>query len=127
MTRNTEGDIGSGWRHYRPGRWRARAADGGRGGPCPYSAPMPAVDRDRLRRLLAREVEAFVAAHPRSRELHARARGSLVGGVPMPWMMMWAGGFPVVAAGARGSRIVDVDGHEYVDLCLGDTGAMGGH
>jgi glutamate-1-semialdehyde 2,1-aminomutase len=37
------------------------------------------------------------------------------------------GGFPVVAAGARGSRIVDVDGHEYVDLCLVDTGAMGGH
>ena len=24
-------------------------------------------------------------------------------------------------------RFRDVDGHEYVDLCLGDTGAMGGH
>jgi glutamate-1-semialdehyde 2,1-aminomutase len=42
-------------------------------------------------------------------------------------MMRWAGGFPVVAAEARGARIVDVDGHEYVDLCLGDTGAMTGH
>ncbi len=88
---------------------------------------MPIVDRDRLGALLAREADSFAAAHPRSRELHERARGSLVGGVPMPWMMLWAGGFPVVAAGARGSRIVDVDGHEYVDLCLGDTGAMGGH
>jgi glutamate-1-semialdehyde 2,1-aminomutase len=88
---------------------------------------MHVVDRERLGSLLAREVERFVAEHPRSRALHERARGSLVGGVPMPWMMLWAGGFPVVGAGARGSRIVDVDGHEYVDLCLGDTGAMGGH
>lgn len=45
----------------------------------------------------------------------------------MPWMMAWAGGFPVVAERARGATIVDVDGHEYVDLCLGDTGAMTGH
>jgi len=88
---------------------------------------MHVVDRDRLAGLLGRELEAFLAAHPRSRALHERARASLVGGVPMPWMMRWAGGFPIVGAGARGSRIVDVDGHEYVDLCLGDTGAMGGH
>ena len=40
---------------------------------------------------------------------------------------VWAGGFPVFAAEASGARIVDVDGHEYVDLCLGDTGAMPGH
>ena len=30
-------------------------------------------------------------------------------------------------AEAVGGRCTDVDGHEYVDLCLGDTGAMGGH
>ena len=103
---------------------RVRVA--GRASPS-YSAAMHHVDRDRLATLTAREVARFVSDHPRSRALHERARGSLVGGVPMPWMMLWAGGFPVVAAGARGSRIVDVDGHEYVDLCLGDTGAMGGH
>lgn len=45
----------------------------------------------------------------------------------MPWMARWSGGFPVYAASAAGSRIVDVDGHAYVDLCLGDSGAMGGH
>ncbi len=28
---------------------------------------------------------------------------------------------------AEGARVVDVDGNEYVDLCLGDTGAMAGH
>ncbi len=45
----------------------------------------------------------------------------------MPWMMRWAGGFPPFAARAAGASITDVDGHEYVDLCLGDTGAMTGH
>jgi glutamate-1-semialdehyde 2,1-aminomutase len=45
----------------------------------------------------------------------------------MPWMMLWAGGFPVFAERAEGARMTDVDGHTYVDLCLGDTGAMTGH
>lgn len=89
---------------------------------------MPAVlDRSRLGSLLETELAAFSAANPRSAQLHERALRSLVGGVPMPWMMHWAGGFPVTAARAAGSRIVDVDGHEYIDMCLGDTGAMTGH
>jgi glutamate-1-semialdehyde 2,1-aminomutase len=84
-------------------------------------------DRGRLSAVVARESEAFAAARPQSRALFERAGGSLLGGVPMPWMMRWAGGFPVFTREASGARIVDVDGHEYVDLCLGDTGAMPGH
>jgi len=45
----------------------------------------------------------------------------------MPWMIRWAGGFPVFAADAEGARFRDVDGREYIDFCLGDTGAMTGH
>ena len=45
----------------------------------------------------------------------------------MNWMTRWAGGFPVFADEAQGARFRDVDGNEYVDLCLGDTGAMAGH
>lgn len=85
------------------------------------------LDRDRLASLLEREIRTFRERTPRSRELFERARGSLVGGVPMPWMMRWAGGYPLFAAHASGARITDVDGHEYVDLALGDTGAMAGH
>ena len=84
-------------------------------------------DRGRLSALLAREAEAFATVRPGSRALFERAGSALLGGVPMPWMMRWAGGFPVFAREASGARIVDVDGHEYVDLCLGDTGAMPGH
>jgi glutamate-1-semialdehyde 2,1-aminomutase len=45
----------------------------------------------------------------------------------MPWMTEWAGPHPVFAASAEGAHFTDVDGNEYVDLCLGDTGAMTGH
>jgi glutamate-1-semialdehyde 2,1-aminomutase len=85
------------------------------------------VDRARLAALQEREEERFVREHPRSRELHERAGRSLLAGVPMHWMVEWAGAFPVFVAEAHGARFTDVDGHEYVDLCLGDTGAMTGH
>jgi glutamate-1-semialdehyde 2,1-aminomutase len=69
----------------------------------------------------------FRKEHPRSAELTERAKRSLLGGVPMHWMVRWAGGFPVFATEAHGAGFRDVDGHEYVDFCLGDTGAMTGH
>jgi glutamate-1-semialdehyde 2,1-aminomutase len=80
----------------------------------------------RIAAVHAAERDRFAAAHPRSRELFERARGSLLGGVPMTWMTKWAGG-PVYAASARGATVEDVDGHRYVDFPLGDTGAMAGH
>jgi glutamate-1-semialdehyde 2,1-aminomutase len=83
-------------------------------------------DPDRLASALAREQAEFERAHPRAAARHAAA-SAMLGGVPMPWMMRWAGGFPVIAAHAKGARLTDTDGHEYVDLCLGDTGAMAGH
>ena len=77
--------------------------------------------------LLERELARFEGSHPRSRALAADARRSLLGGVPMHWMVRWPGGFPVFATEAAGARFLDVDGNEYVDFCLGDTGAMAGH
>ncbi len=85
------------------------------------------VDRSRLESLRAAEEDRFVRDHPRSAELAARAGHSLLAGVPMPWMTRWPGAFPVHLDHASGARLVDVDGREYVDLCLGDTGAMTGH
>jgi glutamate-1-semialdehyde 2,1-aminomutase len=82
---------------------------------------------DGVQQLLARELERFEREHPRSKELAERARASLLSGVPMPWMVRWAGGFPLFAAEAHGARFRDFDGHEYVDFCLGDTAAMTGH
>jgi len=85
------------------------------------------IDRNHLLELSRREEQKFIAEHPQSAELYARAKRSLLGGVPMNWMNKWAGAFPVFVAKAKGAHFTDVDGREYVDLCLGDTGAMTGH
>ncbi|HEV7194558.1 MAG TPA: transaminase [Pedococcus sp.] len=87
---------------------------------------MAELDRARLEALLDREQAAYTERHPHSRELFDAA-GNLFGGVPMTWMNMWSGGFPLYLDRARGNRVTDVDGHTYVDFALGDTGAMGGH
>ena len=85
------------------------------------------LDAARLAALRSREEATFLERHPRSGSLHRRAKGSLLSGVPMPWMVEWAGAYPVFVDRAKGARFTDVDGNTYVDLCLGDTGAMTGH
>ena len=85
------------------------------------------VDRDRLELLLAAELDRFALTHPRSGKLHEQAKASLLDGVPMNWMSEWASPFPLFVEAASGAGFRCVDGHEYVDFCLGDTGAMAGH
>ncbi len=89
--------------------------------------PTVVIDRNRLVELIARERDAHAERNPRSRALFDRTSRSLLGGVPMSWMTKWAGGFPLFFAEAHGACVTDVDGNEYVDFCLGDTGAMAGH
>ncbi|HXV23668.1 MAG TPA: aspartate aminotransferase family protein [Alphaproteobacteria bacterium] len=88
---------------------------------------MSQINRIRLRQVLAEEEERFAAAHPKSRALAERARKSLLAGVPMNWMVRWAGRFPVFVTEAKGAHFRCVDGLDYIDFCLGDTGAMTGH
>jgi glutamate-1-semialdehyde 2,1-aminomutase len=85
------------------------------------------IDRRKLADALRAELAAFEAAHPRSRALFEAAKAHLHDGVPMSWMIRWAGAFPLFVERASGARFTDVDGREYVDFCLGDTGAMTGH
>jgi glutamate-1-semialdehyde 2,1-aminomutase len=85
------------------------------------------IDRARLAALVERERAAYAANFPGSRAAFAAAGGHLLGGVPMTWMRMWPGGFPLYQASASGARVTDIDGNEFTDFCLGDTGAMAGH
>ncbi|HTA59548.1 MAG TPA: aspartate aminotransferase family protein [Candidatus Baltobacteraceae bacterium] len=88
---------------------------------------MATIDREKLKTLQQREAKRFVAQHPRSAEFYKRAQQSLLGGVPMNWMKKWAGEFPIFVTTAKGAHFTCADGKDYVDLCLGDTGAMTGH
>ena len=85
------------------------------------------VQRSLLARLIDRERAAYLADRPRSAAAFAAAAPHLLGGVPMTWMGMWSGGFPLYLESAAGARLTDLDGHTYIDFCLGDTGAMAGH
>jgi glutamate-1-semialdehyde 2,1-aminomutase len=88
---------------------------------------MPVLDRSRLERLVKGEEKKFKDEHPKSLELYKRACQSMQGGVPMLWMIRWAGPFPVFVKEAKGAHVVDMDGRSYIDFCLGDTGSMTGH
>ena len=73
------------------------------------------------------EEARFLELHPKSGEIFAQAKQVMPGGVPMSWMAKWPGAYPVFVESAHGAHFTDVDGNEYVDLCLGDTGSMTGH
>ena len=88
---------------------------------------MATITLERVRALLGEEEERFVRERPGSQALFEKAKRNLVGGVPMSWMRIWTGGFPVFVDRAEGVSITDVDGHRYLDLCLGDTGGLCGH
>jgi glutamate-1-semialdehyde 2,1-aminomutase len=87
---------------------------------------MVTIDRQRLAALTKRERATYEEDHPTSARLFSEAE-HLFGRVPMTWMAMWSGGFPLYLDRASGNRVSDVDGREYVDFALGDTGAMAGH
>jgi len=85
------------------------------------------LDPLRLAAVNERERSRYAAARPQSQALAERAAAHLMFGVPLHWMNDWSTPFPLHVATASGARLSDVDGHAYVDFCLGDTGAMFGH
>jgi len=84
------------------------------------------IDRARLADLCRRERNEHRERNPIAWAAYQQD-GNLLGGVPMTWMNKWPGGFPLLLDGAHGNRVRTVDGAEYIDFALGDTGAMAGH
>ncbi len=80
-----------------------------------------------VRDMLTWEQARFEALHPTSKLAFQAGQAHYLYGAPSHWMRRWAGGFPLTARSARGARLQCVDGIDYADFCLGDTGAMCGH
>ena len=84
-----------------------------------------AIDPQRLAALIAEEEARFVETHQASRAMCERGSAALAGGVASssqltsPW--------PVYLAEGSGSRVVDVDGNEYIDLHGGYGAVAVGH
>ena len=88
---------------------------------------MATINRNKLEKVLEKEIQLFAREHPKCYALYQRAKGSLLDGVPMNWMVRWAGGYPLFVDHAKGAHFTCADGKEFLDFCLGDTGAMVGH
>jgi len=82
------------------------------------------INREHLKALHQREMERFLSRTPKSAALFEKAKEVMPGGVPMSWMSKWPGKYPLFVESASGAHFIDVDGNEYIDLCLGDTGSM---
>ncbi len=66
--------------------------------------------------------------YKRSRELHHRASESIVGGVNSPARaFLSVGGDPLFAGSARGCRVWDADGNEYIDYICSWGPLIAGH
>ncbi|MBQ1302880.1 MAG: aminotransferase class III-fold pyridoxal phosphate-dependent enzyme [Firmicutes bacterium] len=85
------------------------------------------VNRDKLKKAYAEELELFHKLHPTSIKNFESAKDCLLQGVPLNWMVRYAGGIPLTVKDAKGVHLTDADGIDYIDFCLGDTGSMVGH
>ncbi|HEU0195343.1 MAG TPA: aminotransferase class III-fold pyridoxal phosphate-dependent enzyme, partial [Gaiellales bacterium] len=83
------------------------------------------IDPTRLAKLIETEEGEFNARHPNSRELTARASRALAGGVASSWQS--TDPHPIYLADGHGSKVVDVDGNEYVDFHNGYGAMAVGH
>lgn len=85
------------------------------------------IDRELLAASRQRESQRYIDTHPRSMALAGEDARHFLFGVPMHWMRDWPTPAALHVERAEGKRLWCADGHEYLDFCLGDTGAMFGH
>jgi glutamate-1-semialdehyde 2,1-aminomutase len=94
----------------------------------PVTGPKPGgISLPRIAALFEAEQAAYVSRHPRSLQRTGDGIAGFYDGVPMHWMRDWSMPFPFIVESAQGSVLRDIDGNEYADFCLGDTGSMFGH
>jgi glutamate-1-semialdehyde 2,1-aminomutase len=82
---------------------------------------------ERIKELMKIEEQRFLDLHKASTAAFQQSSKVMHEGVPMSWMAKWPGAHPVFVKEAKGAHFTDLDGHDYIDFCLGDTGSMTGH
>jgi glutamate-1-semialdehyde 2,1-aminomutase len=82
---------------------------------------------ERIAELMKIEEQRFLDLHMASTAAFNQSSKVMHEGVPMSWMAKWPGAHPVFVKEAKGAHFTDLDGRDYIDFCLGDTGSMTGH
>ncbi len=85
------------------------------------------ISPERIAELMKIEEQRFLDLHKASTAAFHQSSKVMHEGVPMSWMAKWPGAHPVFVKEAKGAHFTDLDGHDYIDFCLGDTGSMTGH
>lgn len=80
-----------------------------------------------IAKMAQQQRQRYIDTHPKSQQLSTQTQDHWLFGVPLHWMSDWSTPFPLFMQSAQGVNLTDVDGNEYIDFCLGDTGAMFGH
>ena len=89
------------------------------------STTQSSIDPARLAKLIEVEEAEFNGRHHKSRSMTDRARTSLAGGVASSWQA--TDPHPIYLAEGHGSKVIDVDGNEYVDFHNGYGAVAVGH
>ena len=89
------------------------------------SVAQKTIDPTKLAKLIETEEAEFNARHHGSRDMTERARASLAGGVASSWQA--TDPHPIWLADGYGSKVIDVDGNEYVDFHNGYGAVAVGH
>jgi len=85
------------------------------------------VNREKLINQLKLERELYVSKHKKSLQEKTERSGVLLYNAPMNWMQQWPLAFPLTVDHGEKHKLIDVDGNEYVDFCLGYSAAFPGH
>ena len=85
------------------------------------------ISSNRVQDMIARESTTFLNQHEKSISLAKQTQKNFLFGVPLHWMADWNTPVPLFVERAQGAEFTCVDGHRFIDFCLGDTGAMFGH
>ena len=84
------------------------------------------LDREKIRKLHARELEQFRDAHAATVAMLERARTHMPNGVPMAWMA-FDNDISVYIDRGEGPGFTDIDGFTYVDFNASDMAMFCGH
>lgn len=85
------------------------------------------IDKERLSAQLELERKSYLSSHGKSLTQREERSKVLLYHAPMNWMQQWPLSFPLTVDRGEKHRIIDVDGNEYVDFCLGYSAAFPGH
>jgi glutamate-1-semialdehyde 2,1-aminomutase len=101
-------------------------ATAGSGSESPRTAASAHADaRPSLDDVIGEQERIFIDRQPESAKLAARARLAMAGGVTSSWQISRPQ--PVWLSHGSGSKLYDVDGHEYVDMHGGYGVSLAGH